>query len=140
MPQNANQRRASDAVARWLAERNRNIAWLAEAAKADPGTIGDFLAGARWPKISTQGRIEKALGWPSGTIRQIGYGEDGPLGILGLGVGGATQDASYVASPGERVTGGAPENEVLSEVRAMREEQRRMSERLARVEERLADS
>lgn len=140
MPQNANQRRASDAVARWLAERDLTITWLAEKAEADPGTAGDFLAGLRWPKLKTQARFEKALGWPSGIIRQIGFGEDVPDSLFGPAVGADAEDASYVASPGERVEGGSRDDEVLREIRAVREEQQRMSERLARVEERLADS
>jgi hypothetical protein len=78
MPQTADQRRASDAVAAWLARRHRNPAWLVAVTKADPGTIADFLNGTRWPKLGTQGRIEDALGWPPGTIRQIGFGGDVP--------------------------------------------------------------
>jgi hypothetical protein len=73
--QNTHQRRASDAVGRWLAHNELNQTWLATTADVDPGTIGDFLAGARWPKLSTQGKIEKALGWPPGTIRQMGHGD-----------------------------------------------------------------
>lgn len=78
MAQTQTQRRASDAVAAWLARLHRNPAWLVEETGADPGTIGDFLNGRRWPKIGTQGRIEDAVGWPSGTIRQIGNGGDVP--------------------------------------------------------------
>jgi hypothetical protein len=52
-----------------------NIGRLADATKADPGTIGDFLNGERWPKLGTQGRIEEALGWPAGIIRQIATAE-----------------------------------------------------------------
>lgn len=78
MAQTQAQRRASDAVAAWLARHHRNPAWLVTATKADPGTIGDFLNGTRWPKLGTQGRIEDAVGWPAGTIRQIGNGGDVP--------------------------------------------------------------
>lgn len=77
MAQTESQRRASDAVAAWLAHRRRNPAWLVAATGADPGTIGDFLNGSRWPKLGTQGRIEAAIGWQPGTIRQIGNG--GPV-------------------------------------------------------------
>lgn len=76
MAQNSHQRRASDLVGKWLAHNELNNTWLAETAKVDPGTVGDFLAGERWPKIGTQGKIEKALGWPAGVIRQIGNGDD----------------------------------------------------------------
>jgi hypothetical protein len=78
MAQTEAQRRASDAVAAWLARHHRNPAWLVAATKADPGTIGDFLNGTRWPKLGTQGRIEDAVGWPAGSIRQIGNGGDVP--------------------------------------------------------------
>lgn len=78
MPQTENQRRASDAVAAWLAHQRRNPAWLVAETRADPGTIGDFLNGSRWPKLGTQGKIEAALGWRPGTIRQIGNGGDVP--------------------------------------------------------------
>jgi hypothetical protein len=74
MPQSESQRRASDAVAAWLAKQRRNPAWLVAETGVDPGTIGDFLNGLRWPKLGTQGKIEGAIGWPPGTIRQIGNG------------------------------------------------------------------
>lgn len=76
MAQNSSQRRASDLVAAWLAQNEKNPAWLVDQTRADPGTIGDFLNGVRWPKTGTQGKIEKALGWQPGTIRQIGNGAD----------------------------------------------------------------
>ncbi|GAA1138767.1 hypothetical protein [Nocardioides aquiterrae] len=76
MAQNSSQRRASDLVAAWLAQNEKNPAWLVDQTGADPGTIGDFLNGVRWPKTGTQGKIEKALGWQPGTIRQIGNGAD----------------------------------------------------------------
>jgi hypothetical protein len=78
MAQNENQRRASDAVAAWLAKHRRNPSWLVGQTGADPGTIGDFLNGTRWPKLGTQGKIEAAVGWAPGTIRQIGNGGDVP--------------------------------------------------------------
>lgn len=76
MPQTPNQQRAADRVASWLASNEKNPAWLVDATGADPGTIGDFLNGHRWPKVGTQGKIERALGWPAGCIRQIGNGSD----------------------------------------------------------------
>lgn len=78
MPQTESQRRASDAVAAWLAHHKKNPAWLVDKTGADPGTIGDFINHQRWPKIGTQGKIEDALGWPAGVIRQIGNGGDIP--------------------------------------------------------------
>ena len=78
MAQTANQRRASDAIAAWLASRHRNPAWLVDETGVDPSTIGDFLNGARWPKLSTQGKIEAAVGWEPGTIRRIWNGGEVP--------------------------------------------------------------
>ena len=83
MPQSESQRRASDVVAAWLAHQRRNPAWLVAETGADPGTIGDFLNGSRWPKLGTQGKIEAALGWRPGTIRQIGNG--GPVPEIASG-------------------------------------------------------
>lgn len=76
MPQTPTQQRAAQAVASWLAANEQNPTWLVQAAGVDPGTIGDFLNGQRWPKTATQGKIEAALGWPAGSIRQIGAGGD----------------------------------------------------------------
>jgi hypothetical protein len=90
--QTQDQRRASLAVSAWLAHNERNAAWLVRQTEADPGTIGDFLNGNRWPKFRTQGRIEKALGWPAGTMTEIADGGDVPDHQAG-DVGGATQDA-----------------------------------------------
>lgn len=82
MTQSRAQQRASDAVASWLAGHEKNPAWLVSMTGTDPGTIGDFLNGLRWPKVGTQGKIERALGWPAGIIRQIGNGADVPSRLL----------------------------------------------------------
>lgn len=76
MPQTPHQRKASDRVAAWLAHHEKGRAWLIDQTGLDPGTVGDFLNAARWPKVSSQGKIEKALGWPAGSICQIGHGAD----------------------------------------------------------------
>lgn len=78
MAQTRDQRRASLAVSAWLAHNERNTAWLVRQTEADPGTIGDFLNGNRWPKFRTQGRIEKALGWAAGTLTEIADGGPAP--------------------------------------------------------------
>lgn len=78
MPQTDRQRRASRAVAAWLAHHERNATWLVRHSGADPGTIGDFLKGSRWPKYTTQGKIEKALEWPAGTLTEIVDGAEPP--------------------------------------------------------------
>lgn len=78
MAQTHDQRRASRGVSAWLAHHERNIAWLIRKTKADAGTIGDFLNGNRWPKFQNQGRIEKAIGWPAGTLTAIADGAEVP--------------------------------------------------------------
>lgn len=78
MAQTQHQRRASLAVGAWLSHHERNAAWLVRQTEADPGTIGDFLNGNRWPKYATQGKIEKAIGWPAGKMSGIADGEDAP--------------------------------------------------------------
>jgi len=50
-----------------MAEKEWNNTHLVALTKVDPGTVGDFLNGKRWPKIGTQGKIEKAIGWEAGT-------------------------------------------------------------------------
>lgn len=95
MAQTEDQRRASRAVATWLSYHERNAAWLVRQTEADPGTIGDFLNGNRWPKFRTQGRIEKALGWPPGAMTAIADGANAPDPTVQdvATVGGDTQDA-----------------------------------------------
>lgn len=50
-------------------------------------------------------------------------------------VGPQEQDAGYVASPGERAQAGVTDDEVLREIRAMRDDVRELSERVARIEQ-----
>lgn len=74
MPQTKTQQATAALVAAWMARHEKNKAWLIEEAGIDRGTVDDFLNGSRWVQTRTQGKIEKALGWPSGTIRQISKG------------------------------------------------------------------
>ncbi|WP_183407627.1 hypothetical protein [Nocardioides marmoriginsengisoli] len=92
MAQTKNQQRAADAVAAWMAHLEWNNTQLVAATNADPGTIGDFLNGKRWPKIGTQGRIERALGWPAGTLRTIAAGGPAPDPAATVGGQGKDQD------------------------------------------------
>ena len=85
MAQTPGQQRAADAVAAELAERGWTNKDLSEATRTsddspvDSGTIGDFLAYKRWPKIGTLGRFERALGWPAGSLRKLAlHGEPIP--------------------------------------------------------------
>jgi hypothetical protein len=90
MAQTKNQQRAAHAVAAWMAHLEWNNTQLVAATGADPGTIGDFLNGKRWPKIGTQGKIERALEWPAGTLRTIAAG--GPAPDPAVTVGGHRED------------------------------------------------
>lgn len=62
---------ARQAVAAQMADRGWDPVDLAREAKADLDTVTLFLNGSRWPKISTQGRIERALGWAPGSVAAI---------------------------------------------------------------------
>jgi transcriptional regulator with XRE-family HTH domain len=67
---------AARAVDAALAARGWTASDLMRETGLDPGTVGDFLNGQRWPQAPTRGKIEKALGWPYGRIKQIADGID----------------------------------------------------------------
>lgn len=113
MAQNDNQRRAAQSVAAWLAAHHKNPAWLVDQTGADPGTVGDFLNGHRWPKLGTQGKIEAAIGWAPGTLRAVGNGDPAP------DVTPVSEDA-YVAAPGDVTTGTATLDDVMRAIQEMR--------------------
>jgi hypothetical protein len=92
MAQTNNQRRAADAVAARMAHLEWNNTQLVAATGADPGTIGDFLNGKRWPKLGTQGKIERALEWSPGTLRAIAAGGPAPDPGAVVGTGRHTGD------------------------------------------------
>ncbi len=92
MAQTNNQRRAADAVAARMAHLEWNNTQLVTATGADPGTIGDFLNGKRWPKLGTQGKIERALEWPAGTLRAIAAGGPAPEPSVTIGAPRPTGD------------------------------------------------
>ena len=62
---------ARQAVKAQMADRGWNPTDLSRLAKVDVDTITAFIDGPRWPKIGTQGKIERALGWAPGTISAI---------------------------------------------------------------------
>lgn len=96
----------------------------------DRKTIQTFLEGTRWPQQRTLGRIEKALGCPPGEFARVFEDQDWTVSD----VGGLTEDADYVAAPGERVEPGTHDDQVLTELRAMREDINALSRRVARIE------
>lgn len=65
---------AARAVEAAMGERGWDVADMVRGIGVDPGTLRDFLNGQRWPRTSTRGKIERALGWESGTIRAIAEG------------------------------------------------------------------
>jgi hypothetical protein len=92
---------ARRAVGAQMSERGWNPADLAKAAGIDPGTVGDFLSGARWPKQRTQGRIEKALDWAPGTLMAIATGAPAPA----VGAGGQDPPGVLLDLPDEALEG-----------------------------------
>lgn len=70
---------AGAAVAAAAGELGWSQSELAQRAGVDSGTLGDFLAGRRWPRNTTQFKVEKALGWRPGTISRIARGDDPPV-------------------------------------------------------------
>jgi len=55
-------------------ERRWNVVDLAVAAGLDKGTVGDFLAGTRWPRPSTRGAIEASIELRPGALGRIAEG------------------------------------------------------------------
>ena len=59
-----------------MTRRSWSNADLARAASVDAGTVGDFLAGTRWPKGVTRGKIAGALGWTPESLDRLERGEE----------------------------------------------------------------
>lgn len=88
-------------ASREMHRRAWDLAELARVAKVDPGTVGDFFAGIRWPRTSTRGRIETALGLHPGSLLAAAEhrdpqpapetvsGDDEALDFVATGKGGA---------------------------------------------------
>ncbi|WP_040161334.1 helix-turn-helix domain-containing protein [Nigerium massiliense] len=69
MPTNeVDKQRARALVRTEMARQGLTFAALASAAEIDPGTLGKFLDGTRWPHIPTRAKIESALGLDPGTL------------------------------------------------------------------------
>lgn len=73
------QRAAAAAVEAAAGEKGWGIGELATQADVDPGTVGDFLGARRWPQLKTRGALERALGWPAGSISRIAEGGQPPI-------------------------------------------------------------
>lgn len=88
-----------------LSNRGWNIADLAREAGTDPGTVGDFLGGSRWPQYATRSRIATALGWTPDSIALIERGAEPMPGTVGT----STQDAGVLLDmPPEALEGLGP--------------------------------
>lgn len=72
MPTEAGKTKARQAAWGLMTMRNWTIGDLASHAGADPATVGDFLAGKRWPRVGTLGKIEDALEMTRGTLAALG--------------------------------------------------------------------
>lgn len=57
-------------VEQHLARLGWSQAELARKAGINSATVGDFLAGGRWPQRATRNKIESALGLPAGTLAE----------------------------------------------------------------------
>jgi len=70
---------------------------FADKAKLDPGTLGDFLDGRRWPQGGNRTKIERALGWPLGKIMDLAEAEESappPMAAAASPVGLGLDDAA----------------------------------------------
>lgn len=74
-----NRRRVRQYVQDEMARRGWTNAELAREAVVDAGTIGDFLAGTRWPKGVTKAKIAAALGWTRESLDIVERGGE-PVG------------------------------------------------------------
>lgn len=110
-------RAAAVAVEAAAGEKGWNTKDLAGAADVDPATVADFLRASRWPRNVTRAAIEKALGWPVGSIAQIAQGGAAPV------ASSSAHDAPAVDDLVAEVSQLTPRQQdaVLAVVRAMRE-------------------
>lgn len=90
---------AAAAVEAAAGEKGWTIKDLATAAGIDPATVTDFLSARRWPRMNTRGSLEKALGWPAGTIAQVAAGGAAP-GLVDL----EAESADELAAEARRLT------------------------------------
>lgn len=65
---------ARDAVRTHMETHGMSQRQLAHLAGVDPGTLRDFLSGARWPISATLTKLDAALHWEPGTIAGIARG------------------------------------------------------------------
>ena len=120
-----------------------NVRDLATRAELDPGTVGDFLAGHRWPRIATLGKIESALGLNPGDLQAFAderlqpdiYLMLKPPIVVETEDVGPDDDAGYVADPtGPPALSQISDDELADRIRAGLEamdEMRRRTERRA---------
>lgn len=119
-----------------LADRGWNIADLAREAGVDPGTVGDFVGGSRWPQFSTRGKLAAAFGWTPDSIDRAARGEEIRAGS-GKTVSALDQDGGVLLSlPPDAFEGLSPADreEAISAAKATlleraREIRRRLDQR-----------
>ena len=132
MPTEAGKAAARAAVRQKMA--GRTIEQVADLAKLDPQTFGDFLAGRRWPRLKTLNKIEDALGLTRGTLAATG--EEDAVQMVG---GTLMTSWEIEASPLADVTEDALLTELWYRVRALQRENEDLRKELAAQEEPAAD-
>ncbi|GAW57328.1 hypothetical protein [Nocardioides sp. PD653] len=104
----------------------------------DASSVTQWLRGRR-PSFELAAHTAAAFGVHAGeALAAAGYGlkiwddeDDEPT------VGGVPQDAGYVAAPGEKVEGGATNDDVLQGIREMREDMHALLAQIKRVADQL---
>lgn len=76
---------------------------VATRAELNPKTVRGLIAGDRWPRTSSRGRIEQVLGWPAGTIAAVGDGEAPPRNDLQHGPCAAMFAAHNAVTPMQKL-------------------------------------
>lgn len=71
------EQRTREAALRAMSTQGYSAAALAREAGLDPGTVGDFLAGKRWPRREKLAAIERALMFADGTLSRMAEGAPG---------------------------------------------------------------
>ena len=75
----AGEQRVRGVVRARMLERGLRNAALAREAGVDPGTVGDFINGTRWPYAPALARVERALGFEDGGLSRLASGQQPPI-------------------------------------------------------------
>lgn len=89
-----------------MSAKRLSTAALAKSIGLDPGTVGDFLNGTRWPQAVTRAKLEEAVDWPTGSIAAIADGAPVPESVGA--VADAPRGAVLLDLPAEVTEGMSP--------------------------------